>query len=227
MKQIIDALEAARTTAHHLQVLADRMDSKPGTREDTIQNLAHQVIDELDAALAAAREQQPVALTDDAIAARCSQLDSVRGLPNRCDEDLWPHVERAMLDIARLYAAPPAPSVQQPVRYAVNADTDADWHQVCDTTVPHINGVGDPIARALPDMAERIAALLNAAPPAQDAEDAARLDWLEAQINEHGAIHLHDGSKPHGFGLGLRPGNINRTLRQAIDDAARGSEHGR
>ena len=47
--------------------------------------------------------------------------------------------------------------------------------------------------------------------------DAVRLDWLEAQINEHGAIHLHDGNNAYGLGLGLRPGSAVRTLRSAID----------
>lgn len=49
--------------------------------------------------------------------------------------------------------------------------------------------------------------------------DKARLDWLEAQINEYGEIHLHDGEHPHGTGLGLRPGFAVRTLREAIDEA--------
>lgn len=52
-------------------------------------------------------------------------------------------------------------------------------------------------------------------------EDGRRLDWLESQINERGAIHLHDGSKPYGHGLGLRPGNMKRSLRDAIDKAMR------
>jgi len=55
--------------------------------------------------------------------------------------------------------------------------------------------------------------------------DAARLDWLEAQINKHGAIHLHDGNNAYGLGLGLRPGLLVRTLRHAIDDA-KGPHHG-
>jgi hypothetical protein len=65
-------------------------------------------------------EQKPVALSDDAIAARCSQLDSVRSLPNRCDDDVWPAVERALLDVARLYAAPVAAitAEQKPVAWA-------------------------------------------------------------------------------------------------------------
>lgn len=49
--------------------------------------------------------------------------------------------------------------------------------------------------------------------------DVARIDWLDAQINEHGAIHLHDGAYSHGHGLGLRPGSMVRTLREAIDIA--------
>lgn len=51
-------------------------------------------------------------------------------------------------------------------------------------------------------------------------DDTARIDWLESEINKHGAIHLHDGQNPAGYGLGLRPGYANRSLRQAIDMAA-------
>lgn len=50
--------------------------------------------------------------------------------------------------------------------------------------------------------------------------DAEMIDWLEAQINEHGEIHLHDGEHPRGTGLGLRPGTVVRTLREAIALAA-------
>jgi hypothetical protein len=52
--------------------------------------------------------------------------------------------------------------------------------------------------------------------------DAQRLDFLEEFINKEGGILLHDGTaKNFGFaGLGLRPGTLNRTLRQAIDDCA-------
>jgi hypothetical protein len=54
--------------------------------------------------------------------------------------------------------------------------------------------------------------------------DAARIDWLEAQINAEGAIHLHDGTKPYGNGLGLRPGTVRRSLREAIDAALQSSK---
>jgi hypothetical protein len=54
-------------------------------------------------------------------------------------------------------------------------------------------------------------------------EDSDRINWLEAQINGQGEIHLHDGEHPRGPGLGLRPGLIGRTLRGAID-AARGAK---
>lgn len=50
-------------------------------------------------------------------------------------------------------------------------------------------------------------------------DDGSRLDWLESQINKHGAIHLHDGTQPYGMGLGLRPGCATRSLRVAIDQA--------
>lgn len=49
--------------------------------------------------------------------------------------------------------------------------------------------------------------------------DSERIDALEAFINEHGALLLHDGcAKCNGhLGLGLRPGLLNRSLREAID----------
>lgn len=52
--------------------------------------------------------------------------------------------------------------------------------------------------------------------------DTEMIDWLEAEINKEGAILLHDGeSNPHHIlGLGLRPGFMSRTLRQAITQAA-------
>lgn len=51
--------------------------------------------------------------------------------------------------------------------------------------------------------------------------DRERIDWLERMANEPDGIHLHDGGN-HCFqccGLGLRPGALVRTLRQAIDEA--------
>lgn len=46
-------------------------------------------------------------------------------------------------------------------RYVVNTDTGRIWNEVCDTHDPHVNGIGVPIARALPDMADLLAELLN------------------------------------------------------------------
>lgn len=46
-------------------------------------------------------------------------------------------------------------------RYVINTDTGRVWDEVCDAREPHVNGVGIPVARALPDMAARIAHLLN------------------------------------------------------------------
>jgi len=92
-------------------------------------------------------------------------------------------------------------------------------------TDPALNDKSAPVA----DVAEAICRLNSAARAvairellaAHDAlnADAERLDWLEAQINERGEIHLHDGNHPHGLGLGLRPGAEVRTLREAIDAA--------
>lgn len=49
--------------------------------------------------------------------------------------------------------------------------------------------------------------------------DTDRIDWLAAQIDAEGEIHLHNGRLPFGHGLGLRPGKLVRTLREAIDTA--------
>jgi len=52
--------------------------------------------------------------------------------------------------------------------------------------------------------------------------DTQLLDWLEEYINTEGAIALHDGDHPvkgHA-GIGLRPGSLSRTLREAIRQAA-------
>lgn len=52
--------------------------------------------------------------------------------------------------------------------------------------------------------------------------DSEMIDWLEAFVNENGSILLHDGnSNPGGLvGLGLRPGFLNRSLREAITQSA-------
>ncbi len=49
--------------------------------------------------------------------------------------------------------------------------------------------------------------------------DARRLDWLELMANLPGGLLLHDGTETGRLGLGLRPGQCVRTLREAIDDA--------
>jgi hypothetical protein len=53
--------------------------------------------------------------------------------------------------------------------------------------------------------------------------DKERLDWLERMANQNGGILLHDGSESGRTGLGLRPGTLNRSLREAIDQAMEGS----
>ena len=52
--------------------------------------------------------------------------------------------------------------------------------------------------------------------------DTDRIDFLENFINEHGAIVLHDGKSgvDGHLGIGLRPGLLNRSLREAIDSCA-------
>ena len=54
----------------------------------------------------------------------------------------------------------------------------------------------------------------------EKAHDAARLDAIEAYVNEHGGLVIHTGEADCGSrhaGLGLRPGSLRRTLRQALD----------
>jgi hypothetical protein len=59
--------------------------------------------------------------------------------------------------------------------------------------------------------------------------DRGRLDWLEAFVNREGGLVLHTGehwesvSLGDFVGLGLRPDNADRTLREALD-AARSPE---
>lgn len=49
--------------------------------------------------------------------------------------------------------------------------------------------------------------------------DAQRLDALEKLANQPGGVLLHDGSETGRTGLGLRPGRLVRSLRDAIDAA--------
>ena len=49
--------------------------------------------------------------------------------------------------------------------------------------------------------------------------DTERLDFLEEMANLPSGILLHDGSQGGRLGLGLRPGNLRRTLREAIDSS--------
>lgn len=49
--------------------------------------------------------------------------------------------------------------------------------------------------------------------------DARRLDALEKLANQPGGVLLHDGSETGRTGLGLRPGRLVRSLRDAIDAA--------
>lgn len=49
--------------------------------------------------------------------------------------------------------------------------------------------------------------------------DAKRLDWLERLALEPQGLHLHDGKHSGCRGLGLRPRDPPRSLREAIDAA--------
>ena len=55
-------------------------------------------------------------------------------------------------------------------------------------------------------------------------KDKARLGWLEMMANQPGGILLHDGSEEGRTGLGLRPGTLKRTLREAIDQSMEGAD---
>ena len=56
--------------------------------------------------------------------------------------------------------------------------------------------------------------------------DSERIDWLEKMANKPEGILLHDGKRDTGrTGLGLRPGSVVRTLREAIDKAAQGERN--
>jgi hypothetical protein len=80
-------------------------------------------------------------------------------------------------------------------------------------------GLGETIARQLLIFAARLEAPSNA--------DATYIDWLEMMANQRGGILLHDGSEGGRLGLGLRPGSMKRTLREAIATAMSSvSRHG-
>ena len=55
--------------------------------------------------------------------------------------------------------------------------------------------------------------------------DSERIDWLEKMANKPQGLLLHDGTESGRTGLGLRPGYLNRTLREAIDQAAQGERN--
>jgi hypothetical protein len=78
-------------------------------------------------------------------------------------------------------------------------------------------------SRVIP-LSDLLAACFAGGSPAGDVEapaainqDSVRLDWLEIMANKKGGLLLHDGSERNRVGLGLRPGNLVRTLREAID----------
>ena len=51
-------------------------------------------------------------------------------------------------------------------------------------------------------------------------QDGRRIDWLEDRANLPGGLLLHKNEETGRTGLGLRPGSLRRTLRQAIDSAS-------
>jgi hypothetical protein len=52
------------------------------------------------------------------------------------------------------------------------------------------------------------------------------LDLLERMANQPGGVLLHDGSETGRTGFGLRPGSINRTLREALRQALESEAQG-
>ncbi len=57
-------------------------------------------------------------------------------------------------------------------------------------------------------------------------DDTGRLNALEAFVNRQGALLIHTGDADCGqhLGLGLRPGTVRRTLREALDQMIARSE---
>lgn len=124
-------------------------DSSPGIFDvhyvDEVKRVAQWALNALDAAEKIAIDNEgrhgeplylhpaaPAPMTDDEIAGRASSLDSVRRLPPMLDEDHWPAVERALLDVARLFAAHPA---------APAPDAEAFANQHVETFVEQYNDV--------------------------------------------------------------------------------------
>lgn len=76
-------------------------------------------------------------------------------------------------------------------------------------------------------MKARVAMRMASKSVAPSPSDAECLNWLEMMANQRGGILLHDGSEGGRLGLGLRPGSMKRTLRQAIATAMSSeSRHG-
>lgn len=57
-------------------------------------------------------------------------------------------------------------------------------------------------------------------------EDGRMLDLLERMANQPGGVLLHDGSETGRTGFGLRPGNMRRTLREALRAALEAEAQG-
>jgi hypothetical protein len=90
----------------------------------------------------------------------------------------------------------------------------AHYHDIIDLTAYEVDGKFDGYRNSVTDdmfEAFKLAFLLNS-------QDTLRLNRLEELANQPGGILLHDGGETGRTGLGLRPGNLVRTLRQAIDD---------
>lgn len=95
--------------------------------------------------------------------------------------------------------------------------------------------MGDKIETAgkVIDLMAALKSSLNAHPESAMAREAPRmatdkerLDWLERMANKPGGLLLHDGSERGRLGLGLRPGSLVRSLREAIDAALSTSAEG-
>lgn len=61
---------------------------------------------------------------------------------------------------------------------------------------------------------------------AEALRDSDRIDELERLANLSGGILLHNGAERGRRGIGLRPGMLQRTLRQAVDDAMKETTNG-
>lgn len=74
------------------------------------------------------------------------------------------------------------------MRYALNKNTDRTWFEICDTQAPHVNGIGNPVARVVPELADSLLVALEKAEALADVVENGKR-WLKARLD---LVERHD-----------------------------------